>query len=63
MTTLFSIIGTILLLALVPLLFLTWLTESDRERARRWRHQEGLSYARIATRLGTTQYRVRKLLA
>lgn len=62
MTTTLTIICGLLTLALVPILFLAWLTESDRQRARRWR-LEGLSQARIATRMGCSVYRVRKLLA
>jgi len=49
-------------LLLMPVLFLAWLTESDRQRARRWR-QAGLSQQRIADRLGCSRYRVRQLLA
>ena len=58
---------TVILLAIVtilvmPIVFLSWLTESDRERARRW-HRAGWSKARISQRLGITPYRVNKLLA
>jgi hypothetical protein len=62
MTTIASILFGLFTLVLVPLLFLAWLTESDRQRARRWR-LAGLSQARIATRMGCSVYRVRKLLA
>lgn len=48
-------------LLLLPILFLAWLTESDRDRARRWR-RSGLSQQRIADRLGCSRYRVRQLL-
>ena len=51
-----------LTLLLLPILFLAWLTESDQERARRWR-RSGLSQQRIAERLGCSRYRVRQLLA
>ena len=51
-----------LALLLLPILFLAWLTESDQERARRWR-RSGLSQQRIAERLGCSRYRVRQLLA
>lgn len=51
-----------LALLLLPVLFLAWLTESDRQRARRWR-RSGLSQQRIADRLGCSRYRVRQLLA
>lgn len=58
---------TVILLAIVtilvmPIVFLAWLTESDRDRARRW-HRSGWSKARISQRLGITTYRVNKLLA
>jgi hypothetical protein len=43
-------------------LLLTWILETDRDRARRWRRQ-GLSQARIADRLGCGRWRVRRLLA
>lgn len=49
-------------LLLLPVLFLGWLTESQGERARRWR-AAGLSQQRIAERLGCSRYRVRQLLA
>jgi len=49
-------------LLLLPLIFLAWLTESDRQRARRWR-QAGASQQVIADRLGCSRYRVRQLLA
>lgn len=58
---------TVILLAIVtvllmPILFLGWLTESDRERARRLR-RSGWSKRRICQQLGLTPYRVNKLLA
>ena len=49
-------------LLLMPVLFLAWLTESDRQRARRWR-QAGATQQAIADRLGCSRYRVRQLLA
>lgn len=49
-------------LLLLPILFLAWLTESDSDRARRWR-AAGLSQQRIADRLGCSRYQVRRLLA
>lgn len=51
-----------LALVLLPILFLAWLTESDRQRARRWR-QAGATQQAIAERLGCSRYRVRQLLA
>jgi hypothetical protein len=51
-----------LALLLLPVLLLTWILETKRDRARRWRRQ-GLSQARIADRLGCTRWRVRQLLA
>ena len=52
--------------ALTPLLIvlavLAWATETNRDRARRWRRQ-GLSQARIAERLGCSRWKVRQLLA
>jgi DNA-binding CsgD family transcriptional regulator len=60
MTTTCFVIWTLALL-LLPVLFIAWLLETDRERAQRWRHQ-GLSQQRIADRLGVSRYRVRKLL-
>ena len=51
-----------LALVLLPLIFLAWLTESDRQRARRWR-QAGATQQAIADRLGCSRYRVRQLLA
>ena len=62
MTTILWLIATLLALATVPLLVISHITESDRERARRWR-REGLSQARIATRMGCSRHRVRRLLA
>jgi hypothetical protein len=50
-----------LALLLLPVLLLTWILETKRDRARRWRRQ-GLSQARIADRLGCSRWRVRQLL-
>jgi DNA-binding CsgD family transcriptional regulator len=59
-------ISCALLWALTPLLIvlavIAWATETNRDRARRWRRQ-GLSQARIADRLGCSRWRVRQLLA
>lgn len=62
MTTTACLLAWALALVLLPILFLAWLTETDRERAQRWR-ASGLSQRAIATRLNCTTYRVRKLLA
>ena len=51
-----------LALLLLPVLLLAWATETNRDRARRWRRQ-GLSQQRIAERLGCSRWRVRQLLA
>jgi Transcriptional regulator, contains sigma factor-related N-terminal domain len=47
---------------LLPLLVLLWLTETRRQRARRWRSY-GWSQQRIAERLGCSRTTVRRLLA
>ena len=51
-----------LALLLLPVLLLTWILETKRGRARRWRRQ-GLSQARIADRLECSRWKVRRLLA
>ena len=61
MTTTCALVWAAALL-LLPVLFLAWLTESRTDRARRWRRQ-GLSQQAIASRLGVSRYRARKLLA
>ena len=52
--------------ALTPLLIvlaaIAWATETDSERARRWR-KDGLSQQRIAYRLGCSRWKVRQMLA
>jgi DNA-binding CsgD family transcriptional regulator len=59
-------ISCALLWALTPLLIvltvIAWATETNRDRARRWRRQ-GLSQQRIADRLSCSRWRVRQLLA
>jgi DNA-binding CsgD family transcriptional regulator len=62
MTTISCLLAWALAAVLLPVLLLAWLTETDRERARRWR-RSGCSQARIAERLGCSRHRVRKLLA
>ena len=62
MTTTLCILATVIAVVLMPLLFLAWLTESDPERARRWR-RAGLSQQKIADRLGCSRTKVRRILA
>ena len=47
---------------LIVLAVIAWATETNRDRARRWRRQ-GLSQRNIAERLGCSRYQVMKLLA
>lgn len=61
MTTTACLLAWALALVLLPVLFIAWLIETDRDRATRW-HAAGMSQARIADRLGVSRYRVRKLL-
>ena len=56
------LIAWTLALLLLPVLLLAWLSESDRDRARRWR-AAGWTQRRISERLGCSTYRVRKMLA
>jgi hypothetical protein len=51
-----------LALALLPVLFLAWLTETRIDRARRWR-RDGWTQQRIADRLGCSRTTVRRMLA
>jgi len=51
-----------LALPLIPVLLLTWILETDRDRARRLR-RAGLSQQRIADQIGCSRWRVRQLLA
>lgn len=51
-----------LALLLLPILFIAWLTESNTDRARRWRSY-GWSQQRIADRLGCSRWKVRQMLA
>ena len=59
-------ISCALLWVLTPLLIIlaviAWATETNRDRARRWRRQ-GLSQQRIADRLGCSRWKVRQMLA
>jgi DNA-binding CsgD family transcriptional regulator len=59
MTT--TILCTVLVLLLLPLLVLLWLTESRKQRAQRWR-RDGLTYRVIAERLGCSQTTARRLV-
>ena len=54
--------ATIAAIILLPLLVLLWLTETRRQRAKRWRSY-GWSQQRIADRLGCSKITVRRLLA
>jgi DNA-binding CsgD family transcriptional regulator len=54
--------ATIAAIILLPLLVLLWLTETRRQRAKRWRSY-GWSQQRIAERLGCSRTTVRRLLA
>jgi DNA-binding CsgD family transcriptional regulator len=51
-----------LALLLLPALLLSWILETDRDRARRLR-RAGLSQQRIADQIGCSRWRVRRLLA
>jgi len=51
-----------LALLLLPVRLLSWILETDRDRARRLR-RAGLSQQRIADRLGCSRWRVRQMLA
>jgi DNA-binding CsgD family transcriptional regulator len=61
MTTIVCALLWVLTPLLIVLAVIAWATESNRDRARRWRRQ-GLSQARIAERLGCSRWRVRQLL-
>ena len=62
MTTISCALLWVLTPLLIVLAVLAWATETNRDRARRWKRQ-GLSQARIADRLGCSRWRVRQLLA
>ena len=51
-----------LALLLLPVLLLSWILETPRDRARRW-HRAGVSRRAIARRLGCSRYRVSLHLA
>jgi hypothetical protein len=62
MTTITCALFWVLMPLLIVLAVIAWATETNRDRARRWRRQ-GLSQQRIADRLGCSRWRVRQLLA
>lgn len=62
MTTITCLAATALALMLLPIVILLWLTETRRQRAKRWRSY-GWSQQRIAERLGCSRTTVRRLLA
>jgi DNA-binding CsgD family transcriptional regulator len=62
MTTISCALLWVLTPLLIVLAAIAWATETDRDRARRWR-RSGLSQQRIADRLGCSRWRVRRLLA
>ena len=61
MTTIACALFWVLTPLLIVLAVIAWATETNRDRARRWRRQ-GLSQQRIAERLGCSRWRVRQLL-
>jgi DNA-binding CsgD family transcriptional regulator len=61
MTTIACALLWVLTPLLIVLAVIAWATESNRDRARRWKRQ-GLSQQRIADRLGCSRWRVRRLL-
>ena len=62
MTTISCALLWVLTPLLIVLAVIAWATETNRDRARRWRRQ-GLSQQRIADRLGCSRWRVRQMLA
>jgi len=62
MTTIACALFWVLTPLLIVLAVIAWATETNRDRARRWRRQ-GLSQQRIADRLGCSRWKVRQLLA
>ena len=62
MTTIACALFWVLTPLLIVLAVLAWATETNRDRARRWKRQ-GLSQQRIADRLGCSRWKVRQLLA
>jgi DNA-binding CsgD family transcriptional regulator len=62
MTTIACALLWVLTPLLIVLAVIAWASETNRDRAHRWRRQ-GLSQQRIADRLGCSRWRVRQLLA
>ncbi len=62
MTTISCALLWVLTPLLIVLAVIAWATETNRDRARRWKRQ-GLSQALIAERLGCSRWKVRQLLA
>ena len=62
MTTISCALLWVLTPLLIVLAVIAWATETNRDRARRWRRQ-GLSQRKIADRLGCSRWKVRQLLA
>ena len=62
MTTIACALFWVLTPILIVLAAIAWATETNRDRARRWRRQ-GLSQQRIADRLGCSRWKVRQMLA
>ena len=62
MTTITCALFWVLTPLLIVLAVIAWATETNRDRARRWRRQ-GLSQQRIADRLGCSRWKVRQMLA
>ena len=62
MTTIACALFWVLTPLLIVLAAIAWATETNRDRARRWRRQ-GLSQQRIADRLGCSRWKVRQILA
>lgn len=59
--TLPCILAWAAVLVLLPVLILTWLTETQDQKIRRWKGY-GMTQQAIADRLGITRYRVRQAL-
>ena len=62
MTTTLCLLATLLAILTIPVLVLLWLTETQQQRARRWR-AAGWTQQRIADRLGCSRTTVRRILA
>jgi ABC-type microcin C transport system permease subunit YejE len=60
--TIINVLFWAIVLLTIPLIVLGWVAASDTERARELRRL-GWSQQKIATALGVTRHRVRKMLA